>query len=132
MPEKWSTIAQVRAPRLVNGQQAVDLQKKMTVGQPLLLSRDPDNAVDPSAVFVSDLFGVKIGYVQRPHATEVARWMDSGFTLLAAVHTPLRRHPVRPVFRSLFARIWLDEGPGETVAVGVGSLDTARTPELVD
>ena len=128
MSEPWSLVTAIRGPRLF-GQDGVDRHLTLTAGQPLLLVREPTNPVDPeNAVIVMDLFGAPVGYIQRPECATVARLMDKGVTLMAAVQKAPRRFHGK--FRVADARIWRDDAAGATETDAAPSLDVARVPEL--
>ena len=57
---------------------------EMKVGDPLTLTREPDNPYDPNAVRV-DWRGEKLGYVPRADNADLARHMDRGTKVEARI-----------------------------------------------
>ena len=57
----------------------------LTPGQPLLLSREPDNPIDTNAIRAATLFGEPVGYVAREDAKIIAPQMDNGVLWLGKV-----------------------------------------------
>jgi hypothetical protein len=51
----------------------------LTVGQTVLLAREPGNQFDPNAIAVRLESGAKIGYVPRQDARLVAKMLDAGY-----------------------------------------------------
>lgn len=66
----------------------------LSVGTIVRLVREPQNLFDPLAIRVDDEAGRKVGYVPNGQQKTLARLMDAGFPLYAAVlthnvHTPI-------------------------------------------
>jgi hypothetical protein len=57
------------------------LETRLAPGQPLELTREPDNPHDPLAVLVA-WQGRKLGYLPRPFNTHIARRLDAGEALV--------------------------------------------------
>lgn len=57
----------------------------LDAGQPLLLTREPDNAYDPKAVEVHTHCGKKLGYLPRSANLLPARLLDAGWPLVARI-----------------------------------------------
>ena len=60
--------------------------EELTAGDPLQLSREPDNPHDESAVAIC-WEGVKLGYLPRVENIAVARMMDKGQSVSALIET---------------------------------------------
>lgn len=65
--------------------------RRLSVGDPLVLVREPDNPYDPRAVRV-EWRGHKLGYVPRRENVAVAQLLDRGARLTARI-SGLRDHP---------------------------------------
>jgi hypothetical protein len=66
---------------------------EMKVGDPLALTREPDNPYDPNAVRV-EWRGEKLGYVPRADNADLARHMDRGTKVEARIsHLTEDRNP---------------------------------------
>ena len=61
------------------------LNEPLTITEPLLLRREPDNPHDSLAIIVLTRTGQKLGYVPRHRNPVLARLMDAGKTLVAEV-----------------------------------------------
>lgn len=87
----------------------------MTVGQPLLLEREPLNPADSSAIKVSDLMGQPVGYVAREVSCKIAPVMDAGKMVLARITRPVvLRTKSFPV-----AKLWIEGNvEGKTISQG--------------
>lgn len=58
---------------------------RLARGTALRLAREPDNRFDPNAVEIRDAAGVKLGYVPRALAAELAPRLDRGEAVAAEV-----------------------------------------------
>lgn len=56
-------------------------QDKLSVGQPLILRRQPDNAYDENAIEILTQRGVKLGYVPQKDNTVIANLLDQHCSL---------------------------------------------------
>jgi HIRAN domain len=65
--------------------------KALTVNQPLLLTREPENRADKNAIVASTLFNEPVGYVAREDAAIVSPQIADGIMWLAKVTGPPRR-----------------------------------------
>ena len=61
------------------------LNEPLTIAEPLLLRREPDNPLDSLAIIVLARTNQKLGYVPRHRNPVLARLMDAGKTLIAEV-----------------------------------------------
>ena len=61
------------------------LNEPLTIAEPLLLRREPDNPHDSLAIIVLARTDQKLGYVPRHRNPVLARLMDAGKTLIAEV-----------------------------------------------
>jgi hypothetical protein len=86
---------------------------------PLIMERQPDNRIDPSAVLLKDITGLPVGYVCREDSPRVAGMMDAGVALLARVASPILKGGRRDVI------IW-EEGMEEEERSLVGYQDRAK------
>lgn len=57
----------------------------VTLGQPLLLIREPRNPFDSNALLTADLFGKKLAYIERGVAAKVSPRIDRGELWLCKV-----------------------------------------------
>jgi hypothetical protein len=76
----------------------------LSVGDRLLLHREPSNPYDRNAIKVTNLMGGDVGYVAREVAALVAPDMDAGGNWYAAV---VRARSFRK--RHVVARLWKEE-----------------------
>jgi hypothetical protein len=84
MTDKAPTIiAQIRGP-LIFGQPGREAYSFMEPGEPLILSREPDNPKDSNAVLVTYI-DQEVGYVAREKAAILAQWMDDGWLYVGRV-----------------------------------------------
>lgn len=84
MADKAPTVeTTIRGPTLFpNGVRAHGL---CLVGDPLIVTREPDNPAHSNAIRAETLDGEPIGYVARENADIVAPWMDRGWVYTARV-----------------------------------------------
>lgn len=105
-PVKRAWVARIRGANLF-GRQGVKYMQALRQGQPLMLIREPNNAVDKNAIRLTDLYGQNIGYVERGIAAKIALLLDTGVILMAMVSSrKLGRIHAR-------ARIWIDAGEAD-------------------
>ena len=59
-----------------NGRQAY--VKNLSIGDPLMLLREPGNQYDQNAIKITTIEGMQIGYIRAKLAAELAPLMDKG------------------------------------------------------
>lgn len=79
--------SEIRGPGLL-GQHAVQEYRALERGEPLVLTREPHNPIDPNAVIARTVMLVPCGYVAKEHAALIAREMDLGNVWVAKVTAP--------------------------------------------
>lgn len=79
-----SIASELRGPGLIS-LVAKQEYKALTVGQPLVLTREPMNHVDPNAVIAKTAMLQPVAYVAKEHAAMIAPHMDRGRTWIAVV-----------------------------------------------
>lgn len=73
----------IRGPTLFpNGVRAHGL---CLVGDPIIVTREPDNPKDRNAIIATNVDDHPIGYIARENAAIVAPWMDRGWMYTAKV-----------------------------------------------
>lgn len=79
--------SEIRGPGLIS--EAARLEyRALSVGQPLLLTREPTNPVDGNAIIIKTVIGQPCGYLAREHAKIIAPELDRGVLWLAKVTAP--------------------------------------------
>ena len=86
-----------------NGTSRQDIIRKIEVGEPLELVREPSNMYDTNAVMVRHELG-QIGYVDRDSADAIAPRMDAGETFPAQVAAVDGRHELNHAPTSICPR----------------------------
>lgn len=66
-----------------NGRQAY--LKNLSIGDPLVLVREPDNNYDENAIKVTTIGGVQLGYIKAKLAEGIAPLMDKGSKFICKV-----------------------------------------------
>ena len=80
--------------------------KKITVGDTLVLKREPRNKFDSLAIRVETVEGVNIGYVPREKNGILARLMDAGKLVVAKIRD---KQLVDEFFVSIWMEVFLKE-----------------------
>lgn len=73
----------VRGPTLFR--RGVLHHAELMKGDPVIVTREPNNPKDSNAIVVSDMEEHPVGYVHREAAMVVAPWMDKGWLYTAKV-----------------------------------------------
>lgn len=112
-------FAEIRGPNCF-GDVAIKYWAGLTIGQPVLLEREPLNKVDSNAIIARDLFNHPLGYIAREVSAVISPLMDKGKVPLARVVTRCNIfQKKRPV-----VKIWFDADPEKTKETGdEGSVD---------
>ena len=69
------------------------LYDSLSIGDRLVLVREPNNAYDEKAIAVKTCLGDSLGYVPRVNNLILSRLMDAGYNLYAEVRDKSHREP---------------------------------------
>lgn len=69
----------------------------LTIGDRLILRREPENSYDANVILVLTMTGHKLGYIPRVENHDLAMRMDTGVTMYAVLHSNPNTSAVRPL-----------------------------------